>query len=66
VEKVAQWVVAVRGGRPSYVGTLAELRKRALIRARRGGEVVTVETDDAAAGYTIEEVSSAELGRLMT
>jgi len=74
VEKAAQWVVAIRGGRPSYVGALAELRKRAVIRARRGGEVVTVETDDAeakaaelaAAGYTIEEVSSAELRRLMT
>jgi len=74
VEKVVQWVVAIRGGRPSYVGALAGLKKRALIRARRNGEVVTVETDDAeakaaelaAAGYTIEEVSSAELRRLMT
>ncbi|ABO08753.1 ATP-binding cassette domain-containing protein [Pyrobaculum calidifontis] len=74
VEKVAQWVVVIRGGKPSYVGALAGLRKRAVIRARRGGEVVTVESDDAdskaaelaAAGYTIEEISSAELKRLMT
>ncbi|MEZ0248185.1 MAG: ABC transporter ATP-binding protein [Thermoproteus sp.] len=74
VERTADWVVAVRGGRAVYAGPLGGLRRRAVIRARRGGETLMVETDDAqnklreleAAGYTIEEVSSADLKALMT
>lgn len=73
VEGVADWVVAMRGGRVAYSGPPSGLGKRAVIKARRGAELLVVETEDAASkvkvlealGYVVEEVSSAGLKALM-
>jgi ABC-type multidrug transport system ATPase subunit len=73
VEAAAGWLLALRGGRLAYSGPPSGLKGRVAIRARRGGEVVTVETDRPeekveelrSLGYSVEEVRSTAVEELM-